>query len=294
MILRFLEPNSDSNKYYTAILNSGKYLFSAWGASGGGDLGGKGGFTSAVFAIKAKTTFYIYVGGNGSFLNTVRTPGGYNGGGEGGKNYSDYLYNYLGGGSGGGATDIRTVPGNWNDTDSLESRILVAGAGGGACGSRWQSGGYGGGLTAGNSEKGDDSACKWVLSEGASQDKGNLGKGGDAKVKTTTGSCKVEGNGGGGGGYRGGIAADNNYNTGGGGGSSFVSGHNGCSKLSISCLMSQMKSGNEEFLSPKNIKETGHSGNGAFIIKSISIQLSCRYHISKCFLYYVSFIIISY
>ena len=156
MILRFLEPNSDSNKYYTATLNPGKYLFSAWGASGGGDLGGKGGFTSAVFAIKTKTTFYIYVGGCGSFLNTVRSPGGYNGGGEGGKYYPDIFW---GGGSGGGATDIRTVPGNWDNTASLGSRIIVAGAGGGACGSNWQSGGYGGGLTAGNSEIVDVKVC---------------------------------------------------------------------------------------------------------------------------------------
>ena len=36
-----------------------------------------------------------------------------------------------GGGSGGSATDVRLIDGNWDNFDSLKSRILVAGGGGG-------------------------------------------------------------------------------------------------------------------------------------------------------------------
>ena len=291
MIVQFLEPNSDSYKYYTVTLNPGKYLLSAWGASGGGSSGGKGGFTSAVFSFKTETTLYIYVGGQGSFSNTTQAPGGYNGGGSGGK---PAFSQYPGGGSGGGATDVRTVAGNWNSESSLESRILVAGAGGGSCGDSWSSGGSGGGLVAGDSQKIVSDKYITVSSEGASQTKGTLGTGGNAKIIGVAGSCTMEGNGGGGGGYRGGLAADSTYNTGGGGGSSFVSGHNGCEKLTISCLTSQMKTGDEEFLSPKNVKETGHSGNGAFVIKLISSPVTCRTRLSCNFLYFVSILLTSY
>lgn len=52
----------------------------------------------------------------------------------------------------GGATDVRLTPGNWNDFESLKSRIIVAGGGSGGATVMWGfnniSGGSGGGVTA--------------------------------------------------------------------------------------------------------------------------------------------------
>lgn len=36
-------------------------------------------------------------------------------------------------GTGGGASDMRFTAGEWNSTESLHSRIIVAGGGGGSC-----------------------------------------------------------------------------------------------------------------------------------------------------------------
>ena len=76
--------------------------------------------------------------------------GGYNGGGTSGN---QGIYN----GSGGGSSDIRLVSGDWNDFESLKSRIMVAGAGGGASyyqsnNHNYGSGGAGGGLIGYDSE----------------------------------------------------------------------------------------------------------------------------------------------
>ncbi len=68
---------------------------------------------------------YIYVG---ECYNGAKETMCYNGGGSGG-------YSTVGietGTNGGGATDIRLLNGNWNDFESLKSRIMVAGGGGGS------------------------------------------------------------------------------------------------------------------------------------------------------------------
>ena len=90
----------------------GYYKFECWGAQGtGGPATGKGGYTSGIKKLNEGDTFYIYVGGQSA-------SGGWNGGGK----------SSIGNG-GGGATDIRLIPGEWNDQEGLKSRIMVAGAG---------------------------------------------------------------------------------------------------------------------------------------------------------------------
>lgn len=112
-------------------LEPGRYQIEAWGASGGGyeqsesltsTTGGKGAYAMAVFDITEETTLYVYVGGQGSkYSNVNEENGGYNGGGS---SYNGY--------GGGGASDVRLLKGEWNDTNSLLSRIVVAAGGGGS------------------------------------------------------------------------------------------------------------------------------------------------------------------
>ena len=93
---------------------------------------------------------------------------------------------------------------NWYVTESLISRIMVAGAGGGA---EWAAsiGGNGGGLIGGNSTYTDPDF--YTICQGATQTSGGTG----------------------GGGYYGGTTYD--YTFAGSGGSSFISGHEGCNAV---------------------------------------------------------------
>jgi len=200
---------------------TGTYTLEVWGASGGGDANqlngshkGLGGYSKGNISLTIGQKIYIYIGGQGIASTTVfSTGGGWNGGGNGASNINGCL-----GYGGGGATDIRTVNGLWDDSTSLISRIIVAGGGGGsdnlagpAGGIDDGSGGGGGGLYGENAK----SDGVYVVGTGATQEVGTLGKGQDTIALTDTG--------GGGGGYRGGLAT--NYGNGGaGGGSGFIGG----------------------------------------------------------------------
>ena len=188
----------------------GKYKIELWGASGG-DIaikdvtyqGGLGGYTSGTINLEKNQNLYIYVGGS-----AFSYEGGYNGGAQGGLG-NDGKYT-----GGGGATDVRINNGNWNDFNSLKSRIMVAagGAGTGYYGGKII-GGAGGGLTGynGQIQSHDESYIHNVASGG-----------------TTTNPDT-----GGGSGYYGGgsgRATDDNVDSG-AGGSSFISGHNGCDAI---------------------------------------------------------------
>ncbi len=115
-------------------LKPGKYKLECWGARGGaygtplssGFQYGYGGYTSGELILKKETILYVYVGLDGKKGNT------FNGGG------------YATSSSGGGATDIRLINGAWDNPQSLLSRIIVAGGGGGTI-DRYR-GGDGGGL----------------------------------------------------------------------------------------------------------------------------------------------------
>lgn len=199
---------------------TGEYFIQLWGASGGGDHPGNGGYTSGYIHLNVGEKLYIYVGSRGAI--SKNEDAGYNGGGAGGKGNIDSVINGYGGG---GATDVRLVSGDWNNSDGLKSRIMVASGGGGGYG--WDNGGSGGGLTGYNTSgnKLDSVASQTTTSFGIGQ------KGGDA---TQWGSGGAEGNCGGGGGYYGGTSSTktgDDSNAGGGGGSSFISGHNGCNAI---------------------------------------------------------------
>ena len=128
---------------------TGSYKLEVWGAQGGyrsdSSKAGKGGYATGIINLTKGDILYVYVGGSGNSgtcTNSICT-GGFNGGG--------YRYNYKGGG---GATDIRFVSNsNAVDATSLLSRVIVAG-GGGSDGSTGNSGGVGGGSTAGNTSGG--------------------------------------------------------------------------------------------------------------------------------------------
>lgn len=132
---------------------TGTYKFEVWGARGGksrnqGSLAGypgNGGYAKGEILLKKGEKYYVYVGEQGTDAVVKRdSKATWNGGGLGTWDHADDESS----GAGGGATDIRLVSGNWNDTQSLASRIIVAGGGGGA--SYNCSTGAGGGLAGGN------------------------------------------------------------------------------------------------------------------------------------------------
>ena len=225
---------------------TGTYRFQLWGASGGGTStvrSGKGAYTSGFIHLKRDDKLYIHTGQSGSDDSTST----YNVGGiteyvnwGSGVNQKGYFY------AGGGATDIRLVSGNWNDFNSLKSRIMVAAGGGGTLtyfGSLATTGdagglyGYDGTINSGTVGR---------VSTGGKQNMGGengiigTGLSGFGKV-TFGGGTYVQVAGGGGGYYTGGNGAHGNSTVGGGaGGSSFISGHDGCDAIAKSSTEGQI------------------------------------------------------
>ena len=215
--------------YYTGdyqeyeIKESGYYRIQCWGADGGYSVGngsrkangGTGGYTSGIIYLEKGEKIYIYVGGHGEDATVGKdSQNGYNGGGLGTWDHEDDET----AGAGGGATDIRLIANEWNDFESLKSRIMVAAGGGGAS---WETeGGAGGGLEGLTNRK---------ISVPGTQTSGyKFGIGQDGY-----GTGKNDGVGGAGGGYYGGTTS--NYADGaeaGAGGSSYVSGYEGCNAIS--------------------------------------------------------------
>ena len=125
-------------------LQPGKYNITLYGAGGGtgfeqGKLSGKGGYGTKVsgdIIINKESILYAYIGSKGGDAtrsgNTTNAggTGGYNGGGAGGADPTDPNEPEASGG-GGGATDIRLVSGTWDNSESLNSRIMVASGGAG-------------------------------------------------------------------------------------------------------------------------------------------------------------------
>jgi hypothetical protein len=230
-----------------------------WGASGGNHAtSGKGGFVSGVINITTPITMYIYVGGIGILGSETNKKGGWNGGGNIYAEPQVVDENY----SGGGATDIRLVNGNWDSFNSLKTRIIVAAGGGGGIiyqkGSCPTYGGHAGGLIAPRnySRTRDD-----IYIEGATQIAGSK------SIKTVGETMDIPGTdglfgkggtggywgGGGGAGYYGGAggsnrpkktanesASENGGEIAGGGGSSFISGHTGCNAINSSSTESKI------------------------------------------------------
>lgn len=130
-------------------LPKGKYKLQCWGAQGGtsygssNGAGSKGGYSEGVITLTETTTFYVFVGGQGSNGKTSSlVNGGWNGGGAS-VGYSSYnsgdTYGYSYPACGGGATDISTVTSSMSyssgrtnrSSASLLARCIVAGGGAG-------------------------------------------------------------------------------------------------------------------------------------------------------------------
>lgn len=271
----------------TATLTPGAYKLECWGAQGGNSNqsngtygnGGKGGYSTGILNVSTNTTIYITVGGQGQngVFNT-RTAGGFNGGGDGyGTNGSGV------GGGGGGASDISLMSpvfshssyfiNNIRDTNSLLSRIIVAGGGGSAgydVSNNAANGGAGGGTT------GQDGLSNRVY-HGTGGKQTTFGTGGSSEepnrysVQAKFGCGASASNstdvapGGGGGWYGGGLHCDSA-----GGGSGYVYTPTTASNYPSGCLLNsayylsnaQTIAGNQSFSSPTGGTETGHSGNG--------------------------------
>nr|DAF49284.1 MAG TPA: Glycine rich protein [virus sp. ctX0L1] len=258
----------------TVTLDPGKYILECWGAQGGyrssSSYGGAGGYSIGTLSLSSKTTLYIYVGGSGNSVTSANSsgyyPGGFNGGG--------YRNTYKGGG---GATDIRI------GTDSLYSRVIVAG-GGGSDGSSSQSGGYAGGTSGargsfgcgsygyGGNQTATYSSLNAIASQGTNNNSSDCAAGfgfGGFGCYSSSGYGGAGGGGwyGGQGTYPDGSGDDDG---GGGGGSGYVYTSSTASNYPSGCLLNsthyltnaQTIAGNQSFTSPTGSKETGHTGNG--------------------------------
>ena len=182
------------------------------GADRSGVTGGRGASVSGTLPVRPGQVLYVEVGGSGADATPNGVGGfnggvgGFNGGGAGGS-----LAN--GGGGGGGASDVRTVPMGAGAT-SLNSRAIVAGAGGG------------GGQQAGG-DAGSDGASGTAGGEAGTQtgggSAGGTGNPGTAGTLGAGGTGGRSGGGGGGGLFGGGGGgAAGGLDGGGGGGSSLV------------------------------------------------------------------------
>lgn len=246
-------------------LSRGLYKLEVWGAEGGETSEysvkpGRGGYSCGTLKLIKETMLYVYVGGKGN-----GSSGGWNGGGSA----------QSPGAGGGGSTDISLYgevgSQNWNNKNHLYSRIIVAGAGGGAGHNNYQkwSAGCGGGE---NGEDGKDyNEIKGGMLTGCGKDSfvsadQGFGVGGSNR--------KYNHNSGGGGGWYGGCACDSQsgcWGRSGAGGSGYVYNSStaknypsGC-KLDSSFYLSDSKTiaGNTEFPNVDGSgQERGHCGNG--------------------------------
>ncbi|EAX93617.1 hypothetical protein TVAG_336030 [Trichomonas vaginalis G3] len=203
------------------------------------DSGGHGSYVSGKIAIKHPTTMYLYLGGKGqdqdkTIPNETPAQGGWNFGGNGGVEYTSEDGFTENGAGGGGAVDIRLIyfDINQNNPDknilkkSIESRIIVAGSGGGAVSGESYPWGDSKGYPGGNIS----AITNGPYIHGGNQTTGELGIGDNG-----TSSSNNEGASGGcGSGYRGGYNElpsrfqTGYFQIGGTGGSSYISGHLGC------------------------------------------------------------------
>lgn len=193
------------------VPKDGIYKLEAWGAQGGsfaplGGVGGKGAYVKGNIELKKDTVLYIYVGQYASYASD--------------KCYGTNPNTVFNGSrlstctAGGGATDFRLEGGEWDNFDSLKSRIMVAAGGGGATYGGY--GGYGGGLTGGDAYS-TGAGVTGTSGHGATQTQYTFG----ISNKTTSNS---------GNGYYSGEAG---HAANAGGGSSFISGYPECNAISL-------------------------------------------------------------
>ena len=258
------------------------YQFECYGGVGGDSMcakGGSAGVTKGVIVIRKKQNFVLYVGATG-LKNDIHPIFG--GGGKGSKR--TLWQDGEGGGSGGGASDIRIYEHDFN------SRIMVAGGGAGAeCHENVPlKGGNAGGL---NGAEGEHHR-NVIHGMGGTQSSG--GSGGMNGIfgfgaNTSTGIINeyaYYGSGGGGGYFGGGSGSVQTASvSSGGGGSSFIAGYAGCT---INTSFSSFTFFKTEML-------TGYTGEPKIIIQILS-QLnhcSCQNSLDKNIYIIYCFILIT-
>ena len=253
-----------TGKVQSVKLCKGNYKLEVWGAEGGITKGysispGLGGYSVGVLNLNEETTLYVYVG-----EHPTTSSGGWNGGGSASPPAA----------GGGGSTDI-SLSGEdgsrkWKSGDHLYSRIIVAGAGGGAGMDDEQgwAAGCGGGLSGQDGKcasciKGGGQAATETTSSDVSTDQG-FGVGGSNSLRPSSG---------GGSGWFGGCAYNHSVGWGPGaaGGSGYVYSSatasnypRGC-KLSSAYYLTESKTiaGDSEFPNSSGTgQERGHHGHG--------------------------------
>lgn len=216
---------------YNMQLSKGTWQLECWGAQGGGEYGGLGGYASVTIVVTEPTTIFIVAGSQPTDYS-----GGFNGGGHS-ASYSGKGGTCWGYG-GGGATHIALVTGVLSSLENNKNQVLVvAGGGGGAYYYTDASstsytdeplsngyGGYGGGLTGGDggvAQPGSKDAYPGLggtqteggaIQQGDTGSKynptpGSFGQGGNGNTLTSTGSNSPNHGGAGGGGWYGGSGA---------------------------------------------------------------------------------------
>lgn len=173
---------------------NGYYTVELWGAR---HANGLGGYTKGTIKLNNKEKLYVYTG---EYL-TVSNGTSFNGGTGSNNGYP-----------GGGATDLRLISGNWDNLESLKSRIMVA-AGAGAGNVQYSHGGGLVGVTSATATAGTQTTPG--NPDHSSYLPASFGVGG--------GGC------GGGSGYYG--AGGASCSSGGAGGSSFISGYAGVNAI---------------------------------------------------------------
>ena len=230
----------------------GTYTLECWGAGPS-----KGGKSWGDYQAPKNQVLYICVGGKGTDGSTsVKGVGGYNGGGNGGES----LFGYVKGSGGSGATHICLKDGLLKDLKTAYDNnklLMVAGGQGGDLASA--DGPYGGGLEGRKPQfwNGDYYQAATQKS-GYAFGTGQNGHDGDRAYNSYEG--RARGSAGGGGGLYGGYSPfRSNFNacSSGGGGSGYVN---------PNLVKGETIAGNQTFLSPSGVSETGHSGDGAALI----------------------------
>ena len=235
----------------------GTYTLECWGA--GESQGGK---SQGDYQAPKNQVLYICVGGKGSEGDRAQIGiGGYNGGGNGGSAVVNDKGQPLKRGDGGsGATHICLKDGVLKDLKTAyenDQLLMVAGGQGGAQYKPTCPGLFGGGPQGGK----PTNAAGTTFNAATQFDGFAFGQGQTGRNGTTKTQNGGEGNGGGGGGLYGGFAPKDygdRTNCPGGGGSGYVN-----TNLLVNY---ETIAGNQSFLSPSGVLETGHAGNGAALI----------------------------
>ena len=230
----------------------GTYTLECWGA--GPTQGGK---SEGDYQAHKNQILYICVGGKGAEGNlSVAGVGGYNGGGPGGGTNGYYAH----GSGGSGATHICLQDGLLKDLENAYKNnqlLMVAGGEGGKVGS-YGIAGYGGGIEGGKPKCLYNGGVEYNAV--ATQLSGYAFGIGQTGRTGTNNDGGYEGGGGGGGGLYGGFAPQElgpYTNHTGGGGSGYVN---------PQLVNGKTIAGNQSFLSPSGVSETGHAGDGAALI----------------------------